>query len=494
MWDKARLKETVQTKMEDYLLIVASNRQPYSHLKKGSEVVCQRQPGGLVTALTPVMETVNGIWIGTGTSPYDRQVVDENNKIQLPPENPSFSLKRVFLSKEEMDGFYYGYSNEGMWPLSHIAYERPYFSASDWEQYKKVNKMYADAILEEVGNRKAFVWIQDFHLMMVAKYLRESDNPNIITSLFWHIPWPNEEVFGICPQKNELLESLLAHDLLGFQIQYHCDNFLKAVDASLESRIDREKKAVSFHNHETLVRPFPISIDFQQISDSADEEDIEERMERLREEYGLKGKKMIFGIDRIDYTKGIPDKFKAIDRFIEKRPEYKEKFVFVQLGQVSRIQVPRYKQLNDELNSLVIDINWKHSQGSWMPINFTREYMDYKDILALYRLADVCIVSSLHDGMNLVAKEYVAARSDLDGVLLLSQFTGAARELEDSIIINPYDTESFADSIAQALAMLPEEKEKRMVKMRDIVDKNNIYRWSGRVLSNLLNFEFDEDM
>ncbi len=493
MWDKTQLKETIQTQMGDYKLIIASNRQPYSHIKKGSEIICQRQPGGLVTALTPVMETVNGTWIGTGTSPYDKEVVDSDNKIQLPPDNPSFSLKRIFLSKQEMDGFYYGYSNEGMWPLSHIAYERPTFTAEDWEYYQKVNKRYAEAILEEVGKEKAFVWIQDFHLMLVAKYLRESDNPNIITSLFWHIPWPNPEVFGICPQKNELLEGLLAHDLLGFQVKSHCDNFFQSVESSLESRIDREQNVVTHTKRETIVKPFPISIDFEQISKEAESKDIEERMEQLREEYNLKGKKVIFGIDRIDYTKGIPDKLRAIDRFIEKRPEYREKFVFIQLGQVSRIQVPRYKALNDEINSLVVDINWKHSQGSWAPIVFTSEYVQYQDILALYRLADICIVSSLHDGMNLVAKEYVATRSDLDGVLLLSQFTGAARELSDAIIINPYDPESFAGAIAQGLAMLPEEKEKRMKKMRDIVENNNIYRWAGRVLSKLLNLEFDEE-
>ncbi|MBI4358713.1 MAG: trehalose-6-phosphate synthase [Candidatus Omnitrophica bacterium] len=478
--------------MTDYLLVVVSNRQPYSHVFKSGKVICQRQPGGVVTALSPVLEATNGIWIAVGSSPFDRQVLDSNSKVKLPPEHPSYELKRIFLSKEELDSYYYGYSNEGLWPLSHIAYTRPFFLTSGWEAYQRVNKKFADAILEEVGNQKAFIWVQDFHLALVAKYLREANCSNIITSLFWHIPWPNSEVFRICPQRKELVEGLLAYDLLGFQIRYHCDNFLQAVDRELESRIDREKMSVSFQNRETFVRPFPISIDFQAISKEAESKEVASELERIREEFALGDKKILVGIDRIDYTKGIPERFRAIDRFLEKNPEYKEKFVFFQLGQVSRIHIPRYKQLNDELNELAVEINWKHSQGSWAPIIFTRTYMSYQDILALYRMADVCFVSSLHDGMNLVAKEFVAARSDLNGVLILSQFTGASRELEDALLVNPYDIEAFAGTIVQAFHMPLEEREKRMRKMREVVEQNNIYRWAGKVLSQLLKFEFQE--
>src|SRR3989338_6723883 len=383
MWTKKQLQETMKAKLADYLLVVASNRQPYSHIFKGGKVVCQRQPGGLVTALNPVLEATNGTWVAVGASPYDRQVLDAKQKIKLPPENPSYNLKRIFLSKEEMDAYYYGYSNEGLWPLSHIAYTRPFFQTPDWEAYQKVNKKFADAILEEVGDQKAFVWIQDFHLILVAKYLREANRPNIITSLFWHIPWPNPEVFRICPQRKEILEGFLAYDLLGFQIRYHCDNFLGAVDLELESRIDREKTAVYFQNHETLIRPFPISIDFQAISQQANSERVAQCAERIRDEYSLRDKKVLVGVDRIDYTKGIPEKFRAIDRFFEKYPEFKEKLVFFQLGQVSRIHIQRYKDLNDELNELVEEINWKHSQGAWSPIIFTRAYLSYDDILSL---------------------------------------------------------------------------------------------------------------
>lgn len=494
IWTSKLLRETVQSKMSDYLLVAASNRQPYTHLFKLGKIVCQRQPGGLVTALNPVLQAVSGTWIAAGTSPYDRQVVDANGRIQLPPEKPGYTLKRMFLSKEDMDQYYYGYSNEGLWPLSHIAYTRPIFRASDWKAYQKVNQLFAEAILQEVGNQKTFVWVQDFHLILVAKYLKEANRPNIITSLFWHIPWPNPEVFRICPQRKEILEGLLAYDLLGFQIRHHCDNFFGAVDAELESRIDREKAAVTYQNRETLVRPFPISIDFANISKEAESDDVKTRSKRIAQDFSLEEKRVLVGVDRIDYTKGIPEKLRAIDRFLEKYPEYKEKFVFFNVGQISRLHVPRYKELNDEINALVEQINWKHSSGSWNPIIFTRSYFDYLDILALYRMADCCIVSSLHDGMNLVAKEFVACRSDLNGTLLLSRFTGAARELTDAILVNPYDTESFADTIFQACEMPLEEKERRMRKMREVVEQNNIYRWAGKVLSHLLKFEFQEEL
>lgn len=492
MWNRELLQQTIQERMADYLLIAVSNRQPYSHQLKFGKIVCQKQPGGLVTALNPVLQTVRGTWIAVGRGAYDRQAVDAQGKVKLPPENPSYELKRLFLSKQEMDEYYYGYSNEGLWPLCHIAYTRPKFLASDWQTYQRVNQKFAEAILEEVGDQKAFVWVQDFHLVLVGKYLREANRSNLITSFFWHIPWPNPEVFRICPQKKEVLEGMLSYDLLGFQIRYHCDNFLAAIDHELEARIDREKMSVSYKNQETLVRPFPISVDFTSISDEAASDEVKKREDMVRENFGIGDKKLLVGVDRIDYTKGIPEKLRAIDRFLEKYPEYKEKFVFFQLGEVSRIHIPRYKELNDEINALVEEVNWKHSQGAWSPVILTRTYLDYLDILALYRTADACLVSPLHDGLNLVSKEFVSARSDGDGVLVLSQFTGAARELTDAVIINPYDSDSFADAIRLALEMPAEERAKRMKKMREVVEQNNIYRWAGKVLSQLLKFEFQE--
>lgn len=492
MWTSSNLEEIIRTKVSDYMLVAVSNRQPFSHQYRSGKLICQREAGGLVTALNPVLQAIRGTWIAAGRTAQDRQVLNSESKITVPPENPSYALRRIFLTKEEMDGYYYGYSNEGLWPLSHIAYTRPTFNTVDWKSYQAVNEKFAHAILEEVGDRPSFVWIHDYHLTLVAKYLKEAGRTNIITSFFWHIPWPNPEVFRICPQRKEILEAMLAYDLLGFQIRYHCDNFLGSIDLEIESRIDREKVAVCFRDHETLVRAFPISVDFQAISSQASSAATQERSDWIREEFSLSGKRILVGVDRIDYTKGILEKFRGVDRLLEKYPQYKEKFVLFQLGQISRLRLPHYKQLNDNLNALVEEINWKHSSNSWAPIVFTRSYMSYADILALYRIADACLVTSLHDGMNLVAKEFTAARRDLKGVLILSQFTGASRELTDALLINPYDADSVADAIAQALEMPVEEQEKRMRKMREAVELQNVYRWAGKVLSQLLKFEFQE--
>ncbi len=492
MWTRERLEEIVRTKMSDYQLVAVSNRQPFSHTRKAGRLICQRQPGGLVTALNPVMSAVGGTWVATGSSPEDRVVLNKENKVAVPPDSQSYFLKRVFLSKEEADAYYYGYCNEGLWPLSHITYTRPYFSFPDWEAYKRVNRQFADKVLEELKGQRAFVWVQDFHLALVAQYLKESGAANIVTSLFWHIPWPNPEVFLICPQGREILKGLLAYDLLGFQIRYHADHFLGAVDRELEARIDREKNSVSYQSHETLVRAYPISVDFEAISAAADSSQTAETIQRLRGEHGFEGKKLIVSVDRVDYTKGIPDKIRAFDRFLEKYPEFQGNIVFFQLGQISRIHIQSYKQINDEINALVNQINWKYSRDDWTPVILTRSYMSYDDIIALYRMADACLVGSLHDGMNLVAKEFVAARSDLTGRLVLSQFTGAARELSDAFLINPYNPEAFADTLFEAFQAPEKEIERRMWKMREAVSQNNIYRWAGKVMSELLKFEFQD--
>ncbi|MBI4398346.1 MAG: trehalose-6-phosphate synthase, partial [Candidatus Omnitrophica bacterium] len=318
----------MQEQMADYLLVAVSNRQPFSHVPQSGKLVARRQPGGVVTALMPVMEAVHGKWIAVGSSMQDRRVLDEHGKIQLPAENPSYELRRLFLSKEEMDAYYYGYCNEGLWPLSHVAYTRPVFRVADWQAYEKVNQRFAEAILEEVGDKKAFVWVQDFHLIHVAKYLKQANQSNIITALFWHIPWPNAEVFSICPQKKEILEGMLAYDLLGFQIRNHCENFMATVDKELESRIDRENTSVFYQNKETLVRPFPISVDFQAISGDASSDAVKTLTAQIRDDYSLNGKKLLVSVDRIDYTKGIPDKLRAIDHFLKQYPEYASKSTF----------------------------------------------------------------------------------------------------------------------------------------------------------------------
>ncbi|MBI2871142.1 MAG: trehalose-6-phosphate synthase [Candidatus Omnitrophica bacterium] len=492
MWTKESLIETIRARYADYHLVIVSSRQPYGHFMKDGKIICQRQPGGLVTALDPVMQAVQGTWIAVGDQKYDRQVVGKDNKVRVPAEAPSYDLRRIWLSKQEMDCYYYGYSNRALWPLCHVAYTRPEFSSKDWEGYEEVNRKFAEAILDEVGGRNAFVWLQDYHLTRVAKFLREANRPNIMSALFWHIPWPNPEVFSICPQKREVLEGLLSTDLLGFHTRHHLTNMLDTVDVELESRIDRERGVVSYQGHETQIKAFPISIDYKRTHDIASSQETRARSKALIERFGVGGMAVILGVDRIDYTKGILDKLRAVDRLLELHPEHKKKFVLLQQGQVSRIHIPRYKQLNDEINAAVEAINWKHSEAEWSPVILTRDYMDYEEIIALYRIAQACLITPLHDGMNLVAKEFCAARVDQGGVLVLSQFTGSAWELTDALIVNPYDSDGVAAALDRALRMDPEETRTRMGRMRKVIRENNIYRWAAKVLSALARLEFQE--
>ena len=334
-----------------------------------------------------------------------------------------------------------------------------------------------------MGSRQAFVWVQDYHLTLLPKFIKEK-RPDLVVSHFWHIPWPNSEVFRICPKRKDILEGLLANDLLGFHIRYHCENFFDTVEKSLEARIDRERYSVVYKGHETLVRAFPISVDFESLSENADKPNVTRSMERLREEYNLKGiEHLIFGLDRIDYTKGIIERMRAVDRFLEKYPQYRGKVAFIQMGDLSRIHIKEYKDLNDTLNAIVEEINWKYSTEDWSPIVMVRRHLSFQDILAFYRLASVCIVSSLHDGMNLVAKEYISSRVDDDGVLLLSRFTGAARELGEAIFINPFNIEEFADKIKAAIDMPKQKRTESMASLRGIVKEKNIYKWAGEIVN-----------
>lgn len=492
MWTRQDLHRLITEKMGDYLLVVVSNRQPYAHIFKKRKIECQRGIGGIIAALDPVMQVSNGIWVAHGSGDADHKVTDSQGKVKVPPENPSYTLKRIWLTKEEENGYYYGYSNEVLWPLCHTAFQRPIFRKEDWDYYVKVNQKFANAIIEELGDKKALVWIQDYHLCLLPKFLKEAAPNRLITAHFWHTPWPSYEAFRICPQKKEILDGLLANDLLGFHIQYHCNSFLDVIDREIESRIDRERFSVIRSGHETLIRPYPISVDFEGINELSNSPDVARAQQALMEEFGLSGVKVLAGLDRIDYTKGLPEKLLAIDRLLEKHPELKEKIVFLQMGPISRLHIPSYKALNDELNTLVEQINWKHSTDSWQPIILVRRHLSLIETLALYRTADVCVVSSLHDGMNLVAKEFVASRSDETGMLVLSQFTGAARELTDAVLINPYDREQVSDAIFNALTIPDEERKKRMAKMREIVRQNNVFRWAGKIISELLKFEFKE--
>jgi alpha,alpha-trehalose-phosphate synthase [UDP-forming] len=492
MWTKDALHELIDNKLRDHRFIVVANREPYVHRYAGNRIECIPPVSGMVSALDPILRACGGVWVGHGSGSADRKTVDAHDHVAVPPENPSYTLRRVWLTKEEEDGYYNGLANGGLWPLCHMVFTRPVFDPRHWPIYREVNERFAEAVLEEADDNPAFVFIQDFHFALLPRILKEN-NPNLIVAHFWHIPWPNPEVFQAFPWKEELLDGLLGNDLLGFQLRYHCQNFLDTVDRIVEAKVDYEKFELTRGGKATLVRPFPISIDFDGHEAMAGSEKVEQEMDRWRQQLMLGDQKLGIGIDRIDYTKGLVERFRALDLFLEKHPDHRERIVFVQIGVPSRMHVQQYKLLDDEIAHLVEEINWKWSSDSWRPIIYLKQQHSPPQMMALHRLADFCIVSSLDDGMNLVAKEFVASRSDGDGLLILSRFTGAARELTSALLVNPFGVDEIADGIYQALEMSEEERRKRMQKMREVVAENNVFRWAGKLLSALLKFEFPEN-
>ncbi len=482
---RRQFQRIIREKLKGLRLFVTSNREPYIHNWNEDKIECIRPASGLTVALDPMMQACGGIWFAHGSGNADREMVDLNQKVKVPPWDPQYELKRIWLSKEEEEGYYYGFSNEALWPLCHIAYTRPVFRASDWEFYKKVNRIFANTILEEIGSERPIIFIQDYHFALLPRMIKERRKDAILVH-FWHIPWPNPEAFRICPWKKEILEGLLGNDLLGFHIRYHCNNFIDTIDRELEARPDRERSAIVYKGQTTYVRHFPISIDFDAIDEASKKSEVDEEIIRLKTKFHLLDKIVGIGVDRLDYTKGIPEKFRAIDLFLDQNPEYRRRFVYIQLGAPSRDHIPSYKKINDEIDEWVERINWKHRSDHWVPILFLREHIPFLSMLAFYRMSHFCIVSSLHDGMNLVAKEYIAAKSDPGGVLLLSQFTGASRELTEALLINPYATDEFAQMIKKAIEMPPEEVSQRMRKLRGIVQGRNVYRWADRILTKAI--------
>jgi len=484
LWTEEKLKNLVRAKLGMNSLVVVSNREPYMHVidEAFGTVKCVRPASGVVTAIDAIMRTCGGTWVANGAGNADKKYVNSKNKLGVPPEDHKYILKRVWFTKEEEQGYYFGFSNEGLWPLCHITHTRPIFRDSDWNMYKKVNQKFADAIIEELPNDSPYVFIQDYHFTVLAKQIKEK-RPDATIALFWHIPWPNPESFSICPYQKEILEGMLACDLLGFHVQEHCNNFLETVNKLLESRVDTAKFTVVRSGKESYIKAFPISVP-EYIGD--DVNDVAQKaMKKIRKEFDLEDKIIGVGVDRIDYTKGIKERIFAIDRFLEKNPEYKGRFVFIQLAAPSRSHIKRYHDLMGEIDELVEKKNWKYSDGNWKPIIYLRRQFSSDEIIPYFALADLCIVSSLHDGMNLVAKEYVAARNDLGGSLILSRFTGAARELTDAIHINPYAIGDFADAIKLAIEMPEDEKRQRMKNMRKVIRENNVYRWAGDIISEL---------
>jgi trehalose-6-phosphate synthase len=492
LWTPERLRAGVRKRLHDSPLYVVSNREPYLHVHGSKGIEVQVPASGLVTALEPILNACDGTWIAHGSANADRETVDANDRLRVPPDQQHYTLRRVWLTKEEEDGYYFGFANEGIWPLCHIAHTRPTFRASDWDFYRQVNEKFAKAVLQEIGNADApVILIQDYHFGLLPRLIK-SARPDARVAIFWHIPWPNPEAFGICPWQKELLDGLLGADLIGFHIQAHCNNFLETVDQAIECRIEWERFAVNRNNHFTVVRPHPISVAFPEQPGEAHEvlPDWEVRAGILKE----LGPETIFlgvGVDRVDYTKGLIERFRGVERFFEKYPHYLKRFSFVQFGAPSRTNIKRYQDFFDKVGEEAKRINERFQADKWKPIVLHNQHHSHEQIHPYYKAADLCLVTSLHDGMNLVAKEYVASRSDEDGVLVLSQFTGASRELRDALLVNPYDIEQIAETIRRALEMTPEEREARMQRMRRTVKEHNVYRWAADLIAELAEIRLD---
>jgi trehalose-6-phosphate synthase len=485
IWTPERLKVEMENLLLKRMLIVVSNREPYMHIHNGREIQCIVPASGLITAMEPILKACSGLWIASGSGDADKETVDASDKVMVPPEEPKYTLRRLWLSKEEENHFYYGFSNEGLWPLCHIAHTRPVFRNDDWLYYKKVNEDFANAVIEESKDEEEpFVLIQDFHFALLPELIK-SRKPKARIAIFWHIPWPNPESFGICPWQREILQGMLGADLIGFHTQYHCNHFLETVNNAIEARVLWEDFSVKRGGRTTFVKPFPISIAFTM--KDYDNGMIKTKPSRLLGEFGLTAHYMGVGVDRLDYTKGIVEKFLAIERFLEKNPDYVGKFTFVQIGAPSRTLLKTYSDTVSAIEKEAERINARFRSRNWKAILLLKRHHSHEEIRPFYTSADLCMVTSLHDGMNLVAKEFVASRTQNDGVLILSRFAGASQELQGSIIINPYDIEKSADAIKEALEMNKDEQTERMIQMRLVIVRHNVYSWAATLLRTMGN-------
>ncbi|HWY44793.1 MAG TPA: trehalose-6-phosphate synthase [Candidatus Sulfotelmatobacter sp.] len=491
-WTAERLRVSLRNKLHNKPLFVVSNREPYIHMLGQREIETIVPASGVVTALEPVLVACDGTWIAHGSGTADRQMVDAQDHLRVPPDHPSYTLRRVWLNAEEEKGYYQGFANEGLWPLCHIAHTRPTFRPEDWAYYQEVNRRFADAVLQEMeGTESPILLAQDYHFALLPRMVKEA-RPDARIAIFWHIPWANPEVFGICPWQRELVGGLLGADLIGFHTQTHCNNFLETVDRALEALTEWDRFAVNRQGHVTLVRPYPISVAFPENgSDNRVWKSSGEERAALCEELGIEASLLGIGVDRVDYTKGILERFRGIERFLEIHPEYQKRFSFVQIGAPSRTDIPRYGQFLEEVSVEAERINARFQNGRWKPILLLRKHHSHKEITRFYRAASVCLVTSLHDGMNLVAKEFIASREDERGVLILSTFAGAALELTDALLINPYDVQQLAGAIFRSLEMPEDEQAARMRHMRKNIREHNIYRWAANLLSDLTEIRID---
>ena len=480
-WTPRALKEILHNELAGDEVLIVSNREPYIHVKKDGQIEIHTPASGLVTALEPIMRACSGTWIAHGSGNADRESVDKKDHVRVPPENPSYQIRRVWLSKDEEAGYYYGFANEGLWALCHIAHVRPIFRSRDWQKYVAVNKKFAQAVAEEATTDDPVILVQDYHLALLPKMIREL-LPKATVITFWHIPFPNPEVFGICPWREELLKGLLGSSILGFHTRFHCHNFMDTVDRFLESRVSRESMTISRKGEQTAVMPYPISIEYP-VKWLKTQKAVVECRTHIRRMHDMPNNHLIgLGVDRLDYTKGILERFRAVERLLELEPTWVGKFSYIQIAAPSRTSIDEYRRFDSEVRELATKINQRFGQDGYEPIHLKIEYYDPPQIYEFFRACDVCFVGSLHDGMNLVAKEFIASRDDEQGVLILSQFAGASRELPEALIVNPYNIDQCAAALHVALEMPRDEQRNRMRSMRGLIQEFNVYRWAGRML------------
>jgi len=478
-WTAERLQEFIKAHLRGRPIYVVSSREPYVHEKVGRKEVKWSVPAsGLVTALEPVMAACGGTWLAHGSGSADKQTADASGKLRVPPDDPKYTLKRVWLSREEAG--HSRFSNEALWPLAHMAHTRPVFRDEDWHAYRRVNGKFARELLKEIKTiQRPLILVQDFHFTLLPAMIKAS-RPDAQVALFWHIPWPSAELFSICPSRREILEGMLGADVIGFHTQQYCNNFMDTVAKLIEARVDLEHFSITRAGHVAHIKPFPISIAFT----DGEEEGAQggEPDKAVLRELGIRTDLVGLGVDRLDYTKGILERFKALEFLFDLHPEYLEKFTFLQIAPVSRGTLKKYQEYSEEVTAEAERVNARFGRGGWRPIVLEKRHFTHKELTALYRLAGVCLITPLHDGMNLVAKEFVAARGDEAGVLILSQMTGASRELKGAIAINPYSAEETAEALHEALQMPKTEQHRRMKAMRDAVKNYNVYRWSAELI------------
>jgi trehalose-6-phosphate synthase len=474
-----RLRELVNAEIPAGGLIVIANREPYAHeLDESGNVVVRQPASGLVTGIEPMLRACGGTWIAHGGGSADRVTADRTGRVAVPPDAPEYTLRRLWVEEETYERYYSGFANEGIWPLCHTAHTQPSFRATDWTAYQAVNETFARAAVEE-ASADGLLLIQDYHFALVPKLVRDHA-PHVVTSLFWHIPWPNSEIAGICPWKESILEGMLGADIVGFHTRQYCLNFLETVQRYLECRVDLETMSVSYGGHRTQVRTYPISVEWPYPAASRADG------AALRESLSIAGDAHVsVGVDRADYTKGLLERVAAVEMLLEENPSLIGKYVFVQLASPTRTRIPKYQRLADDLKELVDRVNARFETGTWKPILLQMRTFSSDEVRRYYAMADSALVTPLHDGMNLVAKEYVAACNDGDGALVLSVFAGAAKELDRALLVNPYDMQQVAGTILRAVLMPVAERRARMQAMRDRIASHSIYDWSEKLLTDM---------